>query len=116
MIEILPNTDWEAKPKAESLGPSADELQEMFDTQPADSRVVVQAYLPHLKNYFDGQIDPLRDLVYSWPGGPLAVGDIVLCPQTPRGPGPFEALVVSLDGADHPYKGPVKSIIKKVSP
>jgi len=101
-----------AKPSAADV--ITDEmLMEMLDTQPADSRVIVQAYLPHVTQY-SATFDPMRDLVYSWPGGPLAVGDIVLCPKTPLGPGPFEAIVISLDGADHPYKGPLKSIIRKV--
>lgn len=101
-----------AKPSAADV--ITDEmLMEMLDTQPADSRVIVQAYLPHVLEYSAG-FDPMRDLVYSWPGEPLAVGDIVLCPKTPLGPGPFEAIVISLDGADHPYKGPLKSILRKV--
>jgi hypothetical protein len=79
------------------------------------SRVVVQAYLPHVTQY-NKHFDPLRDLVYRWRGGePLAVGDLVLCPKTPLGPSDFVAIVVSLDASNHPYKGPVRSIIRKVT-
>jgi len=90
-----------------------EQLMEMLEVQPATSRVIVQGHLPHVKQY-NPNFETMRDLVYSWPGGPLAVGDIVLCPKTPYGPGPFEAIVVSLDAADHPYRGPVRSIIKRV--
>lgn len=86
-------------------------LEQLFDLTP-DSRVIVQAYLPHVKKY--GR-DPNYELVYRWKGGPLKVGDLVLCPKTPMGPGPFKAIVVSLNGNEHSYTGPVKSIIKKVS-
>jgi hypothetical protein len=81
------------------------------DEQP-EARIVVQAYLPQVATFgHDGN----RDLVYQWPGGDsLKVGDIVLCPKTPRGRDDFEAMVVSLDASNHPYKGPVKSIIRKV--
>lgn len=82
----------------------------VVEPKPA-GRVVVQAYLKHVKRYGH---DPSLDLVYRWPGGALAVGDLVLCPKTPMGPGPFVAMVVSLNGDDHPYKGPVKTIIRKV--
>lgn len=56
---------------------------------------------------------PISELTYLWPGGPLEVGDMVLCPPTPWMSAPFKAIVVSLDASDHPYKGPVKTLLGK---
>jgi hypothetical protein len=85
--------------------------QQLIEPDP-DSRIIVQAYLPHMADY---GMDPMRDLVYvNGTGEQLAVGDLVLCPPTPKRSTTFEAIVVSLDGSQHPYKGPCKSIIRKV--
>lgn len=53
-------------------------------------------------------------LVYGWRGELLAIGDRVLCPPTPWLSGPYQTTVVSIVGEDHPYKGPVKYIIKRL--
>jgi hypothetical protein len=83
-----------------------------FTEPDPDSRIIVQAYLPHMAEY---GLHPMRDLVYvNGTGEQLIVGDIVLCPPTPKRRSTFEAIVVSLDGSQHPYKGPCKSIIRKV--
>lgn len=74
-------------------------------------RVLVEVYLPHVKKY--GR-DPHMALVYRWRKGPLHVGDLVLCPPTPRHRFSFTGIVISLDASQHPYKGPVKDIIKRI--
>lgn len=75
-------------------------------------RVVVMASTDYI-SVETGPV-PVSELVYGWPGGPLAVGDVVLCPPTPWMSAPFEAIVVSLDASGHPYKGPVKDLLGKV--
>lgn len=87
------------------------EIEVVEDT--SARRVVVMASTGYM-NRFEGKV-PISELVYLWPGGPLAVGDMVLCPPTPWMSAPFEAIVVSLDASNHAYQGPVKSIIRKVS-
>lgn len=76
-------------------------------------RVIVQVYLSHVKQY--GR-DPNQDLVYGWPGGPLAVGDLVACPGTGFKPSGWAGIVVSLDPSGHPYKGPVRMLLGKYLP
>ena len=75
-------------------------------------RVVVEAYLPHVQQY---GWNPSASLVYGWPGGPLAVGDLVLCPGTSLQPAGWKAIVVSLDASGHPYKGPVRMLLGKAT-
>ena len=75
-------------------------------------RVLVEAYLPHVQQY---GWNPGASLVYGWPGGPLAVGDLVLCPGTALNPAGWTAIVTSLDASGHPYKGPVRMLLGRVS-
>ena len=75
-------------------------------------RVIVQAYMEHVQQY---GWNPNADLVYGWPGGPLAVGDLVLCPGTNLKPDGWKAIVTNLDASGHPYKGPVRMLLGKAS-
>ena len=75
-------------------------------------RVLVQAHLPHVEQW---NRDPNVDLVYLWPGGPLQVGDLVICPPTPLHGATFVAIVTSLDASSHPYKGPAKYLIGRAN-
>lgn len=81
------------------------------DVDFSNERVLVQVHMPHIKKYLP-KVDPLRDLVYRWPGklGPIAVGDLVICPPTPRHSGTFVGIITSLDASAHPYKGKVKNL------
>lgn len=81
------------------------------DVKPKRRRVIVVAHLPHLKEYGH---EPTRELVYGCTFA-VAEGDRVLCPPTPLRPKPFEALVVSLDASGHPYKGPVKNLLRNLT-
>lgn len=74
-------------------------------------RVIVEVYLPHVAEYGH---DPSRGLVYGWPGGPLCVGDLVLCPGTSFQPGGWTGIVTSLDASGHPYKGQVRMLLGRV--
>lgn len=85
-------------------------------------RVLVRAYLPHVADLTEGDHGPDMDLVYGfeWWSDRKSdtrfprLGDIVLCPPTPRGPQvPFEARVTSIDqvACRAKYTGPVKNII-----
>ena len=104
-----------AVPNWVAIENAIDDLEEMFvydeEAEAAKERILVMAHLPHLKDYGH---DPNRELVYRWAGGPIEVGDLVECPPTPLRPKPFTAIVTSLDASRHPYKGPVKTISKKV--
>lgn len=83
------------------------------DPEPIPARrVLVEAYLPHVKKY--GHNPTLR-MVYMWRGGKLALGDLVLCPPTPLRNSAFTGVIVSLDASNHPYKGPAKHIIKRIT-
>lgn len=85
----------------------------LYEPDP-DDRVIVQVYLPHVTDY-NPTFDPMRDLVYRWTGSErLDVGDLVLCPPTPKRRSTFTGIVVSLRGQDHPYKGACKALIGKV--
>jgi hypothetical protein len=42
------------------------------------------------------------------------VGDKVLCPPSPKHSAPFEGIVIDLDGSKHPYRGPVKRLVRRV--
>ncbi len=87
--------------------------QELLEnTQP--ERVLVKVYMPWVTD-FNRDFDPLRDLVYAPPlDTVLREGDRVLCPPSYRHPKPFEGIVIDLDGSKHPYKGPVKRLIRKI--
>lgn len=77
-------------------------------TLPEDARILVLLDLPHLANYGRGTT---AELVYGCTF-PVAVGDTVLCPPTPRGPSTWTVgVVVSLDGVTY-YTGPVKYVRK----
>lgn len=80
-------------------------------TQPDDDdRIVVLLDLPHLANY--GRLTQV-ELVYGC-SFPVAVGEAVSCPPTPRGPNEWTTgIVVALNGRDR-YDGPVK-YVRKVS-
>jgi hypothetical protein len=97
----------------DTLEPSILGVLEIVEVDTSARRVVVMASTGYM-NRFEGKV-PVSELVYRWPGGPLAVGDMVLCPPTPWLSAPFEAMVVSLDASGHPYQGPVKSIMRKIS-
>lgn len=76
----------------------------------SDDRVVVLVHTGHQNPKFSG-----LELVYRWRGPEaLAVGDLVELPPMPK-MGVHQGIVTSLDGASHPYKGPVKFIVRKVS-
>lgn len=75
---------------------------------PEDARITVLLELPHLANY--GR-ETTVELVYGCTFL-VAVGDVVLCPPTPRGPSTWTAgVVTALDGKG--YAGPVKYVRKK---
>lgn len=87
---------------------------EMAGSSPAfeDARIVVLLELPHLAKY--GR-ETAVELVYGCTFS-VAVGDVVLCPPTPRGPSEWTAgVVVSLDGKKL-YTGPLKYVRKASSP
>lgn len=89
-----------------------EQLREVFaEVDHSHDRVMVQVHMPHITRWVNA--DPLRDLVYSWPGahGPLAVGDLVICPPSPRHCGTFTGIVTSLSAEGHPYRGPVKALL-----
>lgn len=85
-------------------------LHEQVKPEVAPQRIIVMVHMPHVRAWGH---DPNRELVYRWIGGPLAVGDIVVCPPTPFYPQDFEGIVTSLDASHHPYKGPVKTVRPK---
>ncbi len=94
------------------LNPVEELVAEVFEEVDfTQDRVLVQVYMPHIRQYISG-VDPMRDLVYRWPGkfGPLAIGDLVICPPSPRHKKTFVGIVTSLDASSHPYKGPCKSL------
>jgi len=48
-------------------------------------RVLVRVNMPHVEELTDGEYGPEMELVYLWEGDePLAVGDLVVCPRSPR--------------------------------
>lgn len=88
-------------------------IREVFvEVEHKRDRVLVQVYMPHVQKWFP-KADTVRDLVYRWPGkfGPLAVGDLVVCPATKRHPKNFTGIVTSLDADSHPYRGPVRNLL-----
>lgn len=117
MNTVEPGTTITAIPGAEledlTVGRVFMELRDSFEFQEKGARILVEAYLPHVADYGH---DPNVSLVYSWPGGPLAVGDLVKCPPTPLGGSTFTGIVTSLDASGHPYKGPVKALLGKDGP
>lgn len=82
--------------------------QQWSQTNPEeDDHITVMLNLPHLAKY--GRPTTV-ELVYGCTF-PVAVGDAVLCPPTPRGePTWTTGVVVALDGRG--YKGPVKYVRK----
>lgn len=76
-------------------------------------RVIVEVYIPHIAEYGH---NPSLGLVYGWPGGPLEVGDLVLCPGTALQPGGWTGIVTSLDASGHPYKGRVRMLLGRKEP
>lgn len=79
------------------------------DLKPQRQRVVVLAQLDHLKDYGH---NPTRELVYGC-SFPVSEGDAVICPRTPLYQHEFVGVVISLDASTHPYKGPVKNLLRK---
>ena len=77
---------------------------------PPGGRILVQAHLPHLRNYAR---DPHPALSYGC-DFPVALGDTVLVPPTPKDARWTEGLVVGLGPSD--YKGPVKAVRPKETP
>ena len=74
---------------------------------PEDGRILVQANLPYLRNYAR---DPHPALSYSC-DFPVALGDTVLVPPTPKDVRWTEGTVVRIGASD--YKGPVKAVKEK---
>lgn len=74
---------------------------------PPGRRILVQANLPHLRNYAR---DPHPALSYGC-DFPVALGDTVLVPPTPKDVRWTEGLVVGLGPSD--YHGPVKAVKPK---
>ena len=73
-------------------------------SKPDDGRITVLLNLPHLKSF---GIDPVVTLVYGC-NFPVAVGDLVRCPPTPRYGKWTTGQVIALNGGS--YKGPVKFV------
>jgi hypothetical protein len=81
----------------------------MFAQQEEENndRITVMLHLPYLKDY------GMPEIIYPVYGCtfPVAIGDQVLCPPTPRGDGSWNVgIVTALNGGD--YKGPVKYVRK----
>lgn len=75
-----------------------------------DDRVIVLVHTGHSNPKL-----ATVELVYRWHGPEtLAVGDLVQLPKMPR-MGAHDGIVVSLDGASHPYQGPCRFIVRKLS-
>jgi len=75
----------------------------------SDRRITVMLHLPYLADYgMPTTIEPVYGCTF-----PVAVGDMVSCPPTPRGDGTWNTgVVVALDGRG--YNGPVK-YVRKIS-
>lgn len=82
--------------------------QQEGEPQPEDNdRIIVMLNLPYLEDY------GMPTIIYPTYGCtfPVAIGDQVLCPPTPRGDGSWNVgIVTALNGGD--YKGPVKYVRK----
>jgi len=84
---------------------------EQIEVEPKDDRVVVLVDMPHVAQW--GR-ETTMELVYRAPFE-VAVGDAVVCPPSPLSQGQeFTGVVVSLDARAHPYKGPVRDVLRKV--
>ena len=77
---------------------------------PPGGRILVQANLPYLRNYAR---DPHPALSYGC-DFPVALGDTVLVPPTPKDARWTEGIVTGLGPSD--YKGPVKNVRPKEKP
>lgn len=108
-IRIIPSTEFAEKGVQELR----DEIDDLPTTVTAaqdlekGSKVRVMAHLPHVQRWGH---QPTHEMTYGWPGGPLAIGDLVACPPTPLGNGRCFVGVVTAFG-DGGYKGPVKMLL-----
>lgn len=90
--------------------PTAPEGDGIYREVPPGRRIMVQANLPYLRNYAR---DPHPALSYGC-DFPVALGDTVLLPPTPKDVRWTEGIVTGLGPSD--YKGPVKNARPKEKP
>lgn len=108
LCSIVPSVDWDTA-LDRTLDSQFEDIVQNFmvldeRTAPEDGRITVLLDLPHLKDY--GRPTTVT-LVYGCQF-PVAVGDLVRCPPTPRYSKWTTGQVVALDGGQ--YRGPVKQV------